>query len=37
MRTDELAKTLAALFAELIAGPPGSEAYMLNPARGTAD
>jgi hypothetical protein len=30
MRTDDLAKTLAALFSELVAGPPTSEAYMLN-------
>lgn len=30
MRTDDLAKTLATLFSELILGPSASEAYMLN-------
>lgn len=31
MRTDDIAKTLAGLFSELIAGSPASGAYMLNP------
>lgn len=30
MRTDVVAKTLATLFSELLAGPPASGAYMLN-------
>ena len=30
MRTDDVAKTLATLFSELIAGPSASGAYMLN-------
>src|SRR5688572_32488819 len=29
-RTDDFARALAALFSELISGPPGAEAYMLN-------
>jgi hypothetical protein len=31
MRTDDLAKTLAALFSELVNGAPASGGYMLNP------
>ena len=31
MRTDDLAKTLATLFSELVAGAPAAGGYMLNP------